>query len=291
MSARYPSPTKERPGSLTSGRLQQVVSGPDEAIELAEAALLIATHVYPDLDVAHYLARIEELAQTLKSRIQPDSGPSQRILALNEYLFAELGFAANKEDYYDPRNSCLNEVLDRRVGIPITLSLLYMEVGGRIGLPLRGVSFPGHFLVKCALPDGTVMLDPYSGGISIGVSDLQKRLGEARDGEVSSAIVAGMLVAAGKKEIILRLLRNLKAIYLRSQKFDRALPILDWIVATVPDQPPELRDRGMIYQELECSRAALADFERYLELSPGCDDRDQIRSRIVELQGQSARLN
>jgi regulator of sirC expression with transglutaminase-like and TPR domain len=291
LSTRYPSPTEERPASLTSGRLQQVVSGPDEAIELAEAALLIATHVYPDLDVAHYLARIEELAKTLESRIQPDSGPSQRILALNEYLFAELGFAANEEDYYDPRNSCLNEVLDRRVGIPITLSLLYMEVGGRIGLPLQGVSFPGHFLVKCASPEGTVVLDPYSGGISIGVADLQKRLGEARDGEVTSAVVAGMLVAAGKKEIILRLLRNLKAIYLRSQKFDRALPILDWIIATVPDQAPELRDRGMIYQELECSRAALADFERYLELSPRCDDRDQIRSRIVELQRQSARLN
>jgi regulator of sirC expression with transglutaminase-like and TPR domain len=291
LSARYPSPPEERPASLTSGRLQQVVSGPEEAIELAEAALLIATHVYPDLDVAHHLARIEKLAKTLESRIQPDSGPSQRILALNEYLFAELGFAANEEDYYDPRNSCLNEVLDRRVGIPITLSLLYMEVGGRIGLPLQGVSFPRHFLVRCALPEGTVVLDPYSGGISIGVADLQKRLGEVRDGEVSSAIVAGMLVAAGKKEIILRLLRNLKAIYLRGQKFDRALPILDWIVATVPDQPPELRDRGMIYQELECSRAALADFERYLELSPGCDDRDQIRSRIVELQRQSARLN
>ena len=291
MSARYPSPTEERPASLTSGRLQQVVSGPDEAIELAEAALLIATHAYPDLDVAHYLTRIEELAKALESRIQPDSGLSQRIFALNEYLFEELGFAANEDDYYDPRNSCLNEVLDRRVGIPITLSLLYMEVGGRIGLPLQGVSFPGHFLVKCALPEGTVMLDPYSGGISIGVADLQKRLGEARDGEVSSTIVAGMLVAAGKKEIILRLLRNLKAIYLRSQKFDRALSILDWIIATVPDQPPELRDRGMIYQELECSRAALADFERYLDLSPGCDDRDQIRSRIVELQRQSARLN
>jgi regulator of sirC expression with transglutaminase-like and TPR domain len=100
-----------------------------------------------------------------------------------------------------------------------------------------------------------------------------------------------MLGTAGKKEIILRLLRNLKAIYLRSQQFDRALPILDWIIATVPDQPPELRDRGMIYQELECSRAALADFERYLELAAGCDDRDEIRSRIVELQRQSARLN
>jgi regulator of sirC expression with transglutaminase-like and TPR domain len=291
LSARYPSPTEVRPAGLTSERLQQVVSGPEEAIDLAEAALLVATHAYPDLDVAHHLARIGELAKTLQSRIQPDSGPSQRILALNEYLFAELGFAANEEDYYDPRNSCLNEVLDRRVGIPITLSLLYMELGGRIGLALQGVSFPGHFLVKCALPEGTVVLDPYSGGISLGVADLQKHLREVRDGEVSDAIVAGMLGAAGRKEIILRLLRNLKAIYLRNQQFDRALPILDWIIATVPDQPPELRDRGMIYQELECSRASLADFERYLELSPSCDDRNDIRSRIVELRQHAARLN
>jgi len=274
-----------------SERLQQVLSGPEEAIDLAEAALLIATHAYPDLDVAHHLARIEVLAKTLELRIQPDSSPSQRILALNQYMFAELGFAANEKDYYDPRNSCLNEVLDRRVGIPITLSLLYMEIGSRIGLPLEGVSFPGHFLVKCALPEGTVVLDPYAGGVLLGVADLQKRLRDVRGDEVSSAIVAGMLSAAGKKEIVLRLLRNLKAIYLRSQQFDRALPILDWIIATVPDQPPELRDRGMIYQELECSRAALADFQRYLELSPGCDDRDEIRGRIVELQHQSARLN
>jgi len=274
-----------------SERLQQVLSGPEEAIDLAEAALLIATHAYPDLDVAHHLARIEVLAKTLESRIQPDSGPSQRILALNQYLFAELGFTANEKDYYDPRNSCLNEVLDRRVGIPITLSLLYMEIGARIGLPLEGVSFPGHFLVKCALPEGTVVLDPYAGGVSLGAADLQKRLRDVRGDEDSSAIVASVLSAAGKKEIVLRLLRNLKAIYLRSQQFDRALPILDWIIATVPDQPPELRDRGMIYQELECSRAALADFERYLELSPGCDDRDEIRGRIVELQRQSARLN
>lgn len=291
MSARYPSPTEVRPAGLMGERLQQVVSGPEEAIDLAEAALLIATHAYPELDVAHHLARIEGLARALESRIQPDSGPSQRILALNEYLFAELGFAANEKDYYDPRNSCLNEVLDRRVGIPITLSLLYMEVGGRIGLPLQGVSFPGHFLVKCALPEGTVVLDPYAGGITLGIADLQKRLREVPGGEVSRVIVAGMLGAAAKKEIIGRLLRNLKAIYLRSQQFDRALPILDWIIATVPDQPSELRDRGMIYQELECSRAALADFVRYLELSPGCEDRDDILSRIVELQRQSARLN
>ena len=291
MSVRDSSPSAVPPAGLTGKRLQQLVSGPEESIDLAEAALLIATHAYPDLDIAQQLARIEELARTLDSRIQRQSGPSQRIAALNEYLFAELGFAANEKDYYDPRNSCLNEVLERRVGIPITLSLLYMEVGGRIGLPLHGVSFPGHFLVKCALPEGTVVLDPYAGGISLGVADLQKRLRKVHGDELAPPVIAGMLETAGKKEIILRLLRNLKAIYLRSQQFDRALTILDWIIAAAPDQPLERRDRGMIYQELECSRAALVDFGRYLELSPGCDDRDEIRGRMVELQKDAARLN
>ena len=291
MSVRDRSPSAVPPAGLTSERLQQVISGPEETINLAEAALLIATHAYPELDVAHHLARVADLARTLASRIQPESGPSQRIAALNEYLFAELGFAANEKDYYDPRNSCLNEVLERRIGIPITLSLVYMEVGGRIGLALHGVSFPGHFLVKCTLPEGTVVLDPYAGGISLGVADLQKRLREVHGDEVSAPAIAGMLETAGKKEIILRLLRNLKAIYLRSQQLGSALQMLDWIIAVAPEQPLEWRDRGMIYQELECSRAALADFSRYLELSPGCDDRDVIRSRILELQKDAARLN
>jgi regulator of sirC expression with transglutaminase-like and TPR domain len=151
---------------------------------------------------------------------------------------AELGFAANDKDYYDPRTVSTKCWF----GIPITLSLLYMEIGARIGLPLEGVGFPGHFLLKCALPEGPVVLDPYAGGVILGVADLQKRLRDVRGEEVSSAIVAGMLSAAGKKEIVLRLLRNLKAIYLRSQQFDRALPIMHWIIATAPD-PPEPRDR------------------------------------------------
>jgi len=182
-------------------------------------------------------------------------------------------------------------VLERRTGIPITLSVIYIELGRKIGLPLHGVSFPGHFLVKCAVPDGAVVLDPYSGGISLGLQDLQKRLREVRGGEVSRAVVAELLVSASNKEIIVRLLRNLKAIYLRERDLDKALPIMDWIVAMVPEQAPELRDRGMIYQELECPRAALADFEAYLERSPEWEDAGEIRDRIVELRKEVARLN
>jgi regulator of sirC expression with transglutaminase-like and TPR domain len=274
-----------------SERLLEIVSGPDEDISLAEAALLIAGHAYPGLNVAAYLSRIEELAHMLRSRIVQGATVVERITALNGFLFGELGFKANAGDYYDPRNSFLNEVLERRTGIPITLSVVYMELGRKIGLPLQGVSFPGHFLVKCPVPEGDVVLDPYSGGISLGLSDLQKRLREVRGGEVSRAILAEMLAAAANKEIIVRMLRNLKAVYLRSRDLERALPIMDWIVATAPDQAPELRDRGMIYQELECCRAALADFEAYLTLSPTCEDAGDIRGRIVELRREAARLN
>jgi regulator of sirC expression with transglutaminase-like and TPR domain len=272
-------------------RLREIVSGSEDEINLAEAALLVATHACPGLDVPRYLARIDELGAALGSRIPADATVSQRIAALNQYLFGDLGFAANTGDYYDPRNSFLHDVLERRVGIPITLSILYMEVGRRVGLPLQGVSFPGHFLVKCALSEGLVVLDPYSGGISLGLSDLQKRLREVQGGEVSRAIIAGLLVAAGKKDIILRMLRNLKAIYLREQELDKGLAIMNWIVAAAPDQPLELRDRGMVYHELECSRAALADFEQYLRRSPAAEDAYEIRKRIIELQKEAARLN
>jgi regulator of sirC expression with transglutaminase-like and TPR domain len=274
-----------------SERLRQIVSGPDEDISLAEAALLIAGHGYPDLNVAAYLSRIEELAYMLNLRIDEDDSVPERISALNQFLFGDLGFAPNPEDYYDPRNSFLNEVLERRTGIPITLCVIYMELGRKIGLPLQRVSFPGHFLVKCAVPEGAIVLDPYSGGISLGLADLQKRLREVRGGEVSRAIVAELLVSASNKEIVVRLLRNLKAIYLREHNLDRALPIVNWIVATMPEQIPELRDRGMIYRELECSRAALADFEEYLKRSPSCEDVDDIRQRIIELRRDAARLN
>ena len=274
-----------------SERLWQIVSGPDEDISLAEAALLIAGDGYPDLNVAAYLSRIEGLAHRLRLRIAENESIPERISALNQFLFGDLGFAPNSADYYDPRNSFLNEVLERRTGIPITLCVIYMELGRKIGLPLQGVSFPGHFLVSCAVPEGAVVLDPYSGGISLGLADLQKRLREVRGGEVSRAIVAELLVAASNKEIIVRLLRNLKAIYLRGHNPDRALPIVNWIIAILPEQISELRDRGMLYQELECSRAALVDFEEVLKRSPACEDADDIRRRIIELRRDAARLN
>ena len=272
-------------------RFQALIDRPDDEIDLAEGALLIAKKAYPDLDIGDYLSRIDRLAHGVSERLPAAASETDRILALNRYLFEELGFGPNVEDYYDQRNSFLNDVLERRVGIPISLSVLYIEVGRRVGLPLQGVSFPGHFLVKCKLEQGVVILDPYGSGTSLSLQDLQQRLRATRGGEVSRAIVAAMLVAADKKQILARMLRNLKGIYLEQGDHNRALSVMDWIVSVIPGDAAEVRDRGLLFLRLEGFRAALRDLERYLALAPSADDAPQIRTRIVELRQTVARLN
>ena len=277
---------------LCSERWKEIVAGPEEEIDLAEAALVIAAHEYPDLDVAACLARIDELAGTLKRRLRQDISPTDRLVALTRYLFEELGFSGNTTNYYDPRNSYLNEVLDRRLGIPITLSLLCIEIGRRIGLVLHGVSFPGHFLVKCVLRDGVVVLDPYARGASLSLDDLEQRLKALRGGAAPPAdMVQHMLAAAGRKDILVRLLRNLKSNYLERRDPVRALAAVDRIIELAPRAAEEYRDRAGIYLDLECFRAALSDFRDYLMLNPAADDAAVVQRRVVELQQIAARLN
>ena len=272
-------------------RWKEIVAGPEEDIGLAEAALVIAAHEYPGLDVNAYLARIAELAETLKGRLRRDISPTDALVALNRFLFEELGFSGNTADYYDPRNSYLNEVLDRRLGIPITLSVLCIEVGRRIGLALHGVSFPGHFLVKCVVRDGVVVLDPYARGASLSLDDLQLRLKTLRGETPPPDMVQHMLAAAGRKDILVRLLRNLKSNYLERRDPARALAAADRIIELAPRAAEEYRDRAGIYLDLECFRAALSDFRDYLMLKPGADDAAVVQRRVVELQQIAARLN
>jgi len=273
-------------------RWKEIAAGPEADIDLVEAALLIAAHEYPGLDVAAYRARVDRLAATLRGRLRRDIGPVESIVALNRYLFEELGFSGNARDYYDPRNSFLNEVLDRKLGIPITLAVVYVEIGRRIGLALHGVSFPGHFLVKCPARDGVIVLDPYAGGASLSVEDLQQRLRTLRGGAAPPADIARhMLAAAGKKEILARMLRNLKGIYLQRRDLSRALAAADRVIMLEPRAAEEYRDRAALYQDLECHRAALSDFRNYLMLKPGADDAEEVRRRLVELQPLAARLN
>lgn len=273
-------------------RFRRLVDCPDQDINLAEAALAIAEEEYPELAAAPYLQRLDAMAGEVSRRAPGQAPVTDRILALNRFLFQEQGFRGNKDDYYDPRNSFLNDVMERRVGIPITLSVIYLEMGWRVGLPLEGLSFPGHFLVKCEVPDGAIVLDPYASGNSVGVEELKRRLALVYGRAVTGDEVLNLLLAsATRKDVLARMLRNLKAIYLNQSAFPAALSMVERILMLYPHEPAEVRDRGIIYHGLECFRAAQADLERYLELLPRARDARKIRERLAEISGRVARLN
>jgi regulator of sirC expression with transglutaminase-like and TPR domain len=270
----------------------------DEAeIDLARACLLIAADAYPGLDVDGYLGEIERLAARLRGRLPPGGGAEERVLALNQFLFDDLGYSGNAGNYYDPRNSFLNEVLDRRTGIPITLSVLYLEIGRRIGLELEGVSFPGHFLVRLRLRGAMLVLDPFSGGEALSEADLRERLqrvipeSAAGGVPVDALPLDPFLEPAGKRQILARLLRNLKGIYRDADKPQRLLEVLNRMLAVAPEAHGELRERGLLYQRMECYRAALKDLQDYSALEPEAPDIDDVRAKLVELSAQCARLN
>ena len=273
-------------------RWDRIVKQSEERLDLAEAALLIAADEYPDLDVDGYLQRLDELAQAVRHSLPEEAGLEETVVALNQFLFVEQGFTGNAEDYYDPRNNFLNDVLDRKLGVPITLSILYMEIGQRLGLPFEGVSFPGHFLVKCATNEGDVVLDPFWGGMPLSEDDLQDRLEEScGKSRAAAAPLAGLLGTASKKEILVRMLRNLKAIYVKREELLKSLGIINRILQVQPDLPEEIRDRGRIYERLECFRPAVADLSRYLDLAPTADDAPDVQHRLVELRQLAANIN
>src|SRR6187455_1048410 len=276
---------------------EDVLSEKEESLDLARACLLIAQDAYPALDVERYLGDIERMAIRLRARLAKSGEAEQRVVALNQYLFDDLGYRGNTEDYYDPRNSYLNEVLDRKTGIPITLSILYMELGRRIGLPLEGVSFPGHFLVRLKLRGGVLVLDPFSGGAPQSEDDLRKRVkrvipdGVADDLPAAELPLDQFLEAATNRQILSRVLRNLKGIYREIDKPERMLDVLNRMLLVTPDASAELRERGLVYHRLECYRAALQDLSAYAEREPDAPDLDEVRGKLFELSALCARLN
>jgi regulator of sirC expression with transglutaminase-like and TPR domain len=275
---------------------EKLLAEKEERIDLARACLMIAEDAYPTLDVERYMGEIEALALRLRARLK-DDGVEERVIALNEFLYEELGFWGNTDDYYDPRNSYLNEVIDRKTGIPITLAVVYMALGRRIGLPLEGVSFPGHFLVRLRLRGGMIILDPFAGGAPQSEEALRSRLqrvipeGATADVSVAELPLDQFLEPASNRQIVARVLRNLKGIYRDTDKPERLLQVLNRMLVVSPDAHAELRDRGFVYQRLECWRAALQDLGAYLEREPQAGDGDDVRAALVELTARCARLN
>ena len=275
----------------------QLISREDSRIDLSRACLLIAQDAYPDLDVERYIGEIERMATRLRARLAPSAAGEDRVVALNQLLYEDLGYWGNTQDYYDPRNSYLNEVIDRRTGMPITMSILYMELGRRIGLPVEGVSFPGHFLVRVRLRGGMLVLDPFSGGAPQSEDELRSRVkrvipdGVADDLPASELPLDQFLEPATNRQILARVLRNLKGIYRKANKPERMLDVLNRMLLVTPDASAELRDRGYVYQRLECYRAAFKDLTDYAEREPDAPDLDEVRSKLMELSALCARLN
>jgi regulator of sirC expression with transglutaminase-like and TPR domain len=262
-----------------------------EQFSLAEACLLIAADEYPRLDIPACIARLDAMAATVRGRLAADASPEQRIAALNHHLFDELRFCGNTDSYEDPRNSYLNEVLERRTGIPITLSIVYLEVGRRVGLRLQGVSFPGHFLVKLRLKRGELVLDPFTGGEPRSASELRSRLEQLLASDRPAEVdLEPYLAPATPRDIVARVLRNLKGLYLRGGKLDQALAVMRRMLLVVPESAEELRDRGLVYAQLECFRPALADLQNYLRRRPDAPDGAEIHAKVVELRTATTRL-
>jgi regulator of sirC expression with transglutaminase-like and TPR domain len=260
--------------------LDALLGLPDEAIDLAQAALLIAREEYPDLEVSRYLDRLDEMSRELRGRLRGGERGASLIAHLNRYLFEELGFRGNVEEYDDPRNSFLNDVLDRRVGIPISLSTVYMEIGRRIGCPLGGVPFPGHFLVSYlgSEASGEILIDPFHRGELLTADDCRRRLREQFGPRVP--FTPRLLRRARNREILERMLVNLKRLYERERDFHRALRIQRSLLTLHPESPAHLRDRGLLFFRVACFGEATDDLERYLRIAPRAPDAEDLRRHL-----------
>jgi len=266
--------------TLAIDLFREMVTRPPDQVDLATAALLIALDEYPGMNVAVYLGRIELLAKRTASRLLCNAAerPLEAIEALNRQLFEIEGFCGNQEDYYDPRNSFLNDVIDRRTGIPITLSILYMEVGRRIGLRVEGVGLPGHFVVKCKQDGVEVFVDPFERGEILKAEGCQKKLIQLHGKEVK--FNRSWLDAVDHGQILTRMLHNLKGIYWNQRNYAKVVGIIEKVLLINPSAATELRDRGIAHYQLSHLSSAIEDWSRYLELQSGAPDAAQVAKNL-----------
>lgn len=263
-----------------------------EDIPLFEAALSIAQDDDPQLDLGALDAEFDRLGARLRKRLPGESTSIQKLRLLNHYFYVELGFAGNVNDYYDPDNSYLPKVLASRRGIPISLAVIYMELGRAIGLDVKGVAFPGHFLMKLTVESGDIVIDPFN-GTSLSREDLEERIEGFRSQGMAPGDMplSGFLRPAVPRDILVRMLRNLKALFTEQPDWQRVLEVQQRLVLLLPGDTTELRDRGQAYTQLECPQAAAADFEAYLDEFPDAPDARELQARLVDLRKAARKLN
>jgi regulator of sirC expression with transglutaminase-like and TPR domain len=260
-------------------RFAAIAGLPDERIDLAAAALWIAAEEQPGLDPALWLARLDEMAASLRPRLDGVGGDLDRVALLAGFLADDVGLRGNAEDYYDPRNSLLNEVLGRGLGIPITLALVYIEVGRRAGVPLAGVGFPGHFLLRHGLCPG-LLFDPFDRGRLLTEGDCRGMLEKLSGGSI--AFDTRLLKPASPRHILIRMLNNLRRVYLHRGEFLRTIAALDRVLLLDPDDVGARRDRGLLSLRWGDPAGGIGDLERYLVLEPEAPDHAAIEGLIKE---------
>jgi regulator of sirC expression with transglutaminase-like and TPR domain len=275
------------PSDASRRLLQRFIA--QDPIDLARASLAIAREEYPFLDEGRYLRMLDDLAAGVQGGIPSGASPERRVGRLNAYLFHEHGFSGNRSDYYDPRNSFLNEVLERRMGIPLSLCVVYMEVGRRCGLRVDGVGFPGHFLCKVQLEGGELVVDPFHRGQLLGIEEIKRRLVAAVGDQVK--FDARVLRAAKPREILIRMLQNLRSVYQERNDMPRALSAVDRLLLLAPENIRGLRERAQLCEQLGGPAAAAADLEKVLKLEPNASDAAALRARVRRLRGASQFLN
>jgi regulator of sirC expression with transglutaminase-like and TPR domain len=272
----------------------------DEAIDLVQAALLIASMQYPDLDMAYYIAQLDNLARRVRTQLAlpaPDLLPTlpeetdvlHVIHAMNKILFEEEQFHGNRDDYHNPNNNFLNKVLENHVGIPVTLSLIYAEVGRRVGLQIDGIGMPYHFIVRCHSPQGFIYIDPYEGGLLMSERSCRERIRQIT--QHRTKFHAQWLEPFTHRRWLMRILNNLKRIYINQDDYERALTICDLLIMLNPRVAEEWRDRGLIHLQLKRYSRAIKDLRVYIEFAPGANDRYEIFNYIKTARQMLAMLN
>jgi regulator of sirC expression with transglutaminase-like and TPR domain len=264
----------------------------DAHIPLFEAALFIAQDDEHPLDLSTCLTDIDKFAMRLKRRLHADIAPIPKLRLLNNFFYQELGFSGNFNDYYNPDNSYLHKVMSTRRGIPISLAVIYMELAQQIGLDVKGISFPGHFLMKLSIKTGDIILDPFNGA-SLSREEIEERLEpyfiHGRNPE--DPPLTSYLANATDRSILARMLRNLKAVYAEQPHWKEFLNVQQKLVILLPGEIEERRDRGLAYANLDCPNAALQDIEAYLAQCPQATDAELLRMRLPELRAASRKIN
>ncbi len=270
--------------TATVRELIDLIAGRSDDLELDRAALKLATIEFPDLDPAPYLRILDDYSSAIADRADNLDDGREFVRAANSFLFNEIGLRGNTDDYYNPHNSCLNQVLADRVGIPITLALVYMEVARRLAKPVRGIGLPGHFVVKYEDNEYSAFIDPFHGGALLTENDCYELAQmPAPDPRV--------LAPVGKSQILTRMMNNLRGIYFSRQSYGKAVQVLDLLIGANPESADEYKQRGTVHLHNREMQAAKADLQKYLDLAPGASDRERIEGQIVSITRWLAMMN